>query len=100
MWKDDWQLVFPNNIGKPLSLTNVRKRIFNPAVREAGLPLNTTIHDLRHAFAALALSRGQDIATVSAMLGHRNISTTLDRYAYAIPGRGRMVANLMDSMVV
>lgn len=99
-WDTSVELVFPNNLGRALSLRNVRMRHFLPAARTAKLPTNTTIHDLRHAFAALALSRGQDIAAVSLMLGHRNISTTLDRYAYAIPGRGRTIANLMDAIVV
>jgi site-specific recombinase XerD len=98
-WDDDWDLVFPNKVGRPLSLTHVRKRHFIPVARGARLPRETTIHDLRHAFAALTLSRGQDIATVSAMLGHQNTSTTLDRYAYAVPSRGRMIADLMDSVV-
>jgi integrase len=98
-WDESWDLMFPNSVGRPLSLSNVRRRHFVPAARLAGLPINTTPNDLRHAFAALSLSKGQDPATVSAMLGHRNISTTLDRYAYAIPGRGRLVADLMDSVV-
>lgn len=39
------------------------------------------IHDLRHTFATLSLSRGVDLATVSKWLGHGSVSIT-DRYMH------------------
>lgn len=42
-------------------------------------------HDLRHTFASQALSEGIDVTTVSAILGHENISTTLNYYARWLP---------------
>lgn len=40
-------------------------------------------HKFRHTFASVAITHGADIASVSAKLGHANISTTLDMYTHA-----------------
>ncbi|MBR3223929.1 MAG: site-specific integrase [Atopobiaceae bacterium] len=39
-----------------------------------------TLHDLRHTFATSAVTRGGDVASVSANLGHAQVSTTLNMY--------------------
>ena len=39
-------------------------------------------HDLRHSFASLMLQRGVDFKTLSDILGHSQISTSLDIYAH------------------
>ena len=39
-------------------------------------------HDLRHSFASLMLQRGLDIKTLSDILGHSQISTSLDLYTH------------------
>lgn len=39
-------------------------------------------HDLRHSFASLMLQRGVDIKTLSDILGHSQISTSLDLYTH------------------
>ena len=42
------------------------------------------LHDLRHTSASLLIGNGEDIASVSALLGHSRISVTLDTYTHAI----------------
>jgi integrase len=44
------------------------------------------LHDLRHFMATEMLHAGVPIVVVSRRLDHRRISTTLDRYAHAVPG--------------
>ena len=44
------------------------------------------LHDLRHFMATEMLEAGVPIATVSRRLDHRRVSTTLDKYAHAVPG--------------
>lgn len=39
-----------------------------------------TFHDLRHTFATRAIANGIDVATVSRILGHSEISVTLNKY--------------------
>jgi len=61
--------------------------------------VHLTLHNMRDIFASLALGNGMNIVTVSAMLGHRDPSVTLQRYSYALPDSGREVANVMDQVI-
>jgi integrase len=60
------------------------ERTFDRLAAQAGLP-PIRLHDLRHTFATLALSAGVHPKVVSEILGHANISITLDTYSHAIP---------------
>jgi integrase len=68
------------------------REIWKPAIAEAGLPGDTTFHDLRHTFASTALAEGVPISEVSRWLGHKSITTTVDLYGHLVPeatGRAR-----------
>jgi integrase len=68
------------------------REIWKPAVKAAGLPEDTTFHDLRHTFASTALASGVPISEVSRWLGHKSITTTVDLYGHLVPeasGRAR-----------
>lgn len=41
-------------------------------------------HSLRHTFATRALESGMDIKTLAEILGHKNVSLTLNRYAHCL----------------
>jgi integrase len=53
--------------------------------RAAGLR-SFRLHDLRHFMATEMLDAGAPIVVVSRRLDHRRVSTTLDKYAHAVPG--------------
>ena len=58
---------------------------FNKIVKEAKLD-GITPHKVRHTFATLLLEAGADLAVVSELLGHRDISITKKFYAHVMPG--------------
>ncbi|MGH8835691.1 MAG: site-specific integrase, partial [Actinomycetes bacterium] len=90
-------LVFPAPEGGYLRLENFRKRVWTPAVVQAGVaPLR--LHDLRHTCASLAIAAGADVKVLQRMLGHASAALTLDRYGHLMPGQARSVADRLDEM--
>jgi site-specific recombinase XerD len=66
-------------------LTGVR-RTWETAKKEAGLPSDLRMHDLRHSFASVLANRGTSLHEIGAILGHQQPSTTM-RYAHHAPER-------------
>src|SRR5262249_32866691 len=62
----DFDLVFPDAVGRPLRGTNVLQPYFTPALARAGLP-PIRFHDLRHTAATLMLLKGIHPKVVSEM---------------------------------
>jgi integrase len=88
--------LFPNEEGKPLDESRVRKA-FKRVLGRAKLP-GFRVYDLRHTYASLLLAEGAPITYVSAQLGHANPATTLRYYAKWIPSKGRRWADLLDRL--
>lgn len=87
--------VFPAARGGVRRSTAYRRSIFDRGVLAAGVaPL--TPHDLRHTAASLAVSAGANVIVLAAMLGHRDPSETLNRYADLFPNDLWKVAGLLD----
>lgn len=58
--------------------------VFKPARGRAGLPPGIRLHDLRHTYASVALSRGASPYWLSEQMGHSSYRITLDVYAHWI----------------
>lgn len=95
---DDLDLVFANEVGRPLSRANLVGRSFLPLLRRAGLP-RIRFHDLRHTAATLLLSRGVHPRISADMLGHATVAVTLDTYSHVTPTMQREAAAALDAVL-
>jgi len=74
------ELVFLNEDGGPLDLTNFRERNWKRILVKASLR-HRNIYQCRHTFAALQLSRGENPQYVSHQMGHTNLEMVIRHYA-------------------
>ena len=78
--EDDYLFRQPN--GKPMNPCTFTYR-FKLILKANNLPLDLSVHSLRHTNASLLIAQGVDVRTVASLLGHAQASTTLDIYAHA-----------------
>jgi site-specific recombinase XerD len=76
--------LFVSPKGGRLVSSNFRNRIWQPAVKAAGLE-GLQIKDMRKTAATNLLQSGADSKTVTAIMGHEDIRTTLNHYAKTTP---------------
>ena len=82
-----WQehdYVFCTSIGTHLNPTRDILDQLKVLLKKAGLP-NIRFHDLRHSAATLLLSVGVHPKVVQEILGHSQISITMDVYSHVLP---------------
>jgi integrase len=82
-----WQehdYVFCTSIGTHLHPSKDVLDQLKVLLKKAGLP-DIRFHDLRHSAATLLLSEGVHPKVVQELLGHSNISMTLDVYSHVLP---------------
>lgn len=79
-----WQehgLVFPSERGTPVGARNLYRH-FQETLKKAGLP-PMPFHDLRHTCASLLAEAGVHPSVARDILGHEDISTTMNIYTHA-----------------
>jgi integrase len=94
LWQET-DLMFTSTIGTPVDVGNLTYRSFRPLLKHAGLP-RIRFHDLRHTCATLLLSKGTHPKIVQEMLGHANISMTMDTYSHVLPDMQEKAVSAMD----
>lgn len=94
----DNSLIFCNEFGKYLDSRNVGKvirRIFD----SMGLQ-HSKFHDLRHTYATRLFELGENPKTVQTMLGHSNISITLDTYTHVLDNIKERAISKLDDLYI
>ncbi len=82
-WEEQGYL-FPSERGTPIEPSNLIRH-FKAALKRAGLPESTRFHDLRHWCASLLISYKVHPKAIQEILGHANITTTLNVYGHLLP---------------
>lgn len=86
-----------SNGSKPIEPRSYRA-YFNRLEKQLGLP-KMRFHGLRHSFATRCIESKCDYKTVSVLLGHSNISTTLNLYVHPGMEQKRQCINSMDRLL-
>ena len=94
----DWQdldLVFTTRTGGPVHPRN-DYRSYQALLKRGGIR-RFRLHDLRHTTASLLLSQGVSHRVVMEILGHSQISVTMNIYSHVSPELSRAAADSMDT---
>ena len=74
------------------------RNFYNRFMEELGIP-KLKYHGLRHSFATRCIEAGCDYKTVSVLLGHSNISTTLNLYVHPnMEQKKRCIGKMLKSL--
>jgi integrase len=94
---EDWGLIFTTRFGTPLSPRN-DYREFQRLVAAAGLR-HVRLHDLRHTAASLMLAQGVSPRVVMEILGHSQISITMNTYSHVTPASSREAVARVEGLL-
>ncbi|OFV90135.1 MAG: hypothetical protein A3G76_12560 [Acidobacteria bacterium RIFCSPLOWO2_12_FULL_65_11] len=95
-WRDGG-FVFTSSIGTPIEPRRISKE-FRALLMTAELP-TIRLHDLRHSCATLLLAQGVSPRVVMEILGHSQVSLTLNTYSHVLPALQQDAARKMDAIL-
>ncbi|HXA27286.1 MAG TPA: site-specific integrase [Candidatus Angelobacter sp.] len=79
----DLDLVFPNNVGKPINTSTFRTRVFHPLMKAANVRA-IRFQDIRGTTATLLAFLGVDEVVIQKLLGHAAVQTTQRHYIHLL----------------
>ena len=94
----DFDLVFPSQIGTPLTMPRVT-RVFQRIKKTAEIEKPLRLYDLRHSTATLLLQANVNPKVVSERLGHATITLTLDVYSHVLPTMQEQATQHLEDMI-
>ncbi len=80
--------VFVGSKQKPVDQEIFRMKLWEPVLKRLGVRYRPP-YQMRHAFATLAISAGENINWVANMLGHKSPVMTLEKYNRFVPNLTR-----------
>lgn len=89
-------LVFPDELGKPMLPNSFIKYSFYPALDSAGMSFR--FHDLRHFAVSQLIAQGANILQIARVAGHADPSITLRVYAHLMADGLTKAAALYDPL--
>ncbi|WP_232841428.1 tyrosine-type recombinase/integrase [Caldicellulosiruptor acetigenus] len=92
---EDNNLVFATELGTPIEPRNFL-RVFYRIIEKANLDIN--FHALRHTYATRLLEANEHPKVVQELLGHNDISTTLNIYSHVIPEIKKAAAMKLNNL--
>jgi integrase len=98
-WGQGWNengLVFPSLAGTPIEPRNLVRQ-FKTLLQHADLP-DIRFHDLRHSCATVLISQGVHPRIVMEIMGHSQISVTMNTYGHVLPETQREAARLLEQV--
>lgn len=88
-------MIFYNyNTKKPYSDSNLRKLFYNYSNKANVSKIR--LYDLRHTYVALMMNEGWELYHISKRIGHKNYSTTVDKYGHLENKLRKEVAKTTD----
>lgn len=90
----DCDLVFCDAVGDYFPLSSL-EHFFQVLLKQAGLP-HMRFHDLRHSAATMLLTMGVHPKVVQELLGHSQISMTMDTYSHVLPSMQQEAMRKLD----
>ena len=96
-WQDH-DYVFCTSIGTHLNPSKDALEVLKKLLQQAGLP-DIRFHDLRHSAATLLLNEGVHPKIVQELLGHSNISMTMDVYSHVLPSMQQGAISRLNSVL-
>jgi integrase len=84
---------------KPASHLYDLRRQWKLVLKTACLPDHWRIHDLRHAFASVAVNSGASIPHIGAVLGHKSTATT-EKYAHVSEDPAKKVLYTVEKIII
>lgn len=92
----DERLLFPTPRGKRVHPSNWNRDVASELFASVGLE-GRGLHALRHTYASILIASGASAKVVQVMMGHEDITTTLNTYGHLFPDAWGQAAGAVES---